>query len=78
MSKDWFVQFTKVKYPCTKDCPDRQMRCHSTCEAYLKAHCERQQELEEQNKIRQQKQDVYAIGREMHDKWEKRQRRISL
>ena len=39
MTSSWGRKETfdrKGKYPC-KDCPDRKVGCHSTCEAFLKA-----------------------------------------
>ena len=31
--------------PCGKDCPDRVLGCHSTCEKYIKFREERDKEL---------------------------------
>ena len=75
MGVNVIVQYTKVSYPCTKDCPNRKMLCHNTCEAYIKAHNERQKELAEQDRIKKHQQDVYSIGREMQYRLKKRHRK---
>ena len=39
--------------PCTKDCPDRQLHCHSQCDKYIKwreEHLKLKQKIDKHNR----------------------------
>ncbi len=49
-----------IKAPC-KDCEDRKLRCHSTCERYLDFKAKNEKRLEEKHK--QSIMDSYALNK---------------
>ena len=57
--------------PC-KDCPDRVVGCHSTCEKYIEYRKERDKFLEERMKETRLKDDLWATSR--HNQKKKRRR----
>ena len=53
-----------MKPPCGKDCQDRHIGCHGTCEKYLAFRAERDEEL----KRRQKEYDTLAYVVDGHVK----------